>query len=277
MINEGRGINNKNKDYIDKIFHLFIKNGYGRHITNLFEQNIIINFIKNDNYDSSFYSSNKNLELSFNLPVDYKEVEFKQIISHELNHLVEILNIHIKKYRYPKYNLIKKSLLEYNPKSIFGEFFKHLIYKTLDNEINAVVAQTYSYLKSFNSYDEIFLKSKLEEYSKTIEYKKIKNINLNKFISDAILNSSELKELNKLFLKYNVDGFYNFIVEIDNTSKWIKNWYKIIQSNCDKLLKKQPKLIKEILEEEEYETGGVDEKTVKTFNEYLNNYKNKKK
>ncbi len=40
-----------------------------------------------------------------------EETELKTIITYELNHFIEVSKIEDKKYRYPNYNKVKKSLI----------------------------------------------------------------------------------------------------------------------------------------------------------------------
>lgn len=170
MLTEGRGISEINKIETENIFKLFKNTGVKMNVNYLLDNmNITINF-KVGNYDSNFSYINNMFILNFSFPVNYNENKVKQIITHELNHLIEIKSITTKRLNYPNYNTIKKSLLSFKPKSKEMKFFKHLIYKILDNEINANVSQTYTYLRQFDNTDKKFLLEKLEEYDKRIVY-----------------------------------------------------------------------------------------------------------
>jgi hypothetical protein len=232
-----------------------------------------INF-EEGNYDSKFYKKSGQYYLHFSCPKNFDEVKLKSIITHELNHFIEVSKIEDKKYRYPNYNKIKKSLIEFQPNNKQLEFFKHLIYKTLDNEINANVSQTYTYLRSFNSSNENFLKEKLEEYDIRKEYKNLLNFNISKFKSDLISNNINFDEFNSILLKNGVGSFLDFLNKEISIEKYIDNWFKIIISNIKKIFKKQENIIKEVIEDidrlnnytSEYP---LSEKNILRYNEYL--------
>ena len=149
MLNEGRGISDINKIETENIFDIFDKNGFSTFKYQILNKIIEITFSLG-NYNSKCYKKNNKFYLLFTIPENYDSLKTKTIITHELTHFIEISNIENKKYTYPNYNKIKKALLDFKPNNKQLEFFKHLIYKTIDNEINANVSQTYTYLKSFN-------------------------------------------------------------------------------------------------------------------------------
>jgi hypothetical protein len=172
------------------------------------------------------------------------------------------------------YNKIKKSLLEFQPKNKQLEFFKHLIYKTLDNEINANVSQTYIYLRSFNSSDENILRKKLEEYDIRKEYQILLNFNVSKFKSDVISNNINFNDFNNILLKNGVGNFLDFLNKEISIDKYIDSWFKIIISNIKKLIKKQENIIKEVIEDIDKSNNytseyPLSEKTILNYNEYL--------
>lgn len=272
MINEGRGISELNKEETENIFNIFKETGYqtfNHQILNM----IVETTFSEGNYDSKFYKKSGGYYLSITCPKDYDELKLKTIITHELNHFIEVSKIEDKKYRYPNYNKVKKSLIDFNPKSKQLQFFKHIIYKTLDNEVNANVSQTYTYLRSFDSSDENYLKSKLEEYEIRKEYKNLLNFNISKFKSDIGLNNIDFEEFNEILIKNGVDDFLDFIYERD-IDRYIDNWFKIINANIRKLIKKQDNIIKEVIEDinklnnytSEYP---ISEKIILNYTEYL--------
>lgn len=272
MVNEGRGISELNKEETENLFNIFKENGY-----QIFNHQILNRIVETTfsegNYDSKFYKKTGKYYLSITCPKDYDELKLKTIITHELNHFIEVSKIEDKKYRYPNYNKVKKSLIDFDPKSKQLQFFKHIIYKTLDNEVNANVSQTYTYLRSFNSSDENYLKSKLEEYEIRKEYKNLLNFNISKFKSDIRLNNIDFEEFNEILIKNGVDDFLDFIYERD-IDRYIDNWFKIINANIRKLIKKQDNIIKEVIEDinklnnytSEYP---ISEKIILNYTEYL--------
>jgi len=273
MLTEGRGISELNKDETENIFNRFKSNSFST-----FEHQILNRIVelcfKEGNYDSKFYKRFGKYYFLFTCPKNYDNVKLKSIITHELNHFIEVSKIEDKKFRSPNYNKIKKSLIEFKPQNKQLEFFKHLIYKTLDNEINANVSQTYTYLRSFNTSDERLLKDKLEEYDIRKEYKDLLDFNISKFKSDLISNNINFTEFNKVLLKNGVGDFLDFINKEISIDKYIDSWFKIILSNINKFLKKQENIVKEVIEDldnldkfsSEYP---LSEKNVLDYNEYL--------
>jgi hypothetical protein len=272
MINEGRGISELNKEESENLFNIFKKDGYQKFDYQILNKIVEVTFSEG-NYDSKFYKKSGEYYILITCPKEYNDLRLKTIITHELNHFIEISKIEDKKYRYPNYNKIKKSLIDFDPISKQLQFFKHLIYKTLDNEINANVSQTYTYLRSFNSSDEDYLKSKLEEYEVGKEYKNLLNFSIVKFKTDIKTNNINFDEFNKILIDNGVDEFLDFINE-KNIDKYIDNWFKIINSNIKKLLKKQDIIIKEVIEDikkmDNYSTEyPISEKAILNYSEYL--------
>jgi len=272
MLNEGRGISDINKEETENLFKIFKKNGYCTSDYQILNKIIEVTFSEG-NYDSKFYKKSGKYFLLITCPKEHDSLKLKTIITHELNHLIEISKIEDKKYRYPNYNNIKKSLIEFNPTSKQLKFFKHLIYKTIDNEINANVSQTYTYLRSFNSSDVNFLKKQLDEYEIRKEYQNLLKFNISDFKEDIKSNNIDFNEFNKILLSNNVGDFLDFLNQKD-LDKYIDNWFKIITSNIKKLLRKQNNIIKEVIEDidkfnnysSEYP---VSEKEILNYNDYL--------
>src|ERR1035437_1799183 len=273
MINEGRGISELNKIETENIFNVFKTDGFSTFEHQLLNKLVNITF-EEGNYDSKFYKKDGKYYFLITCPMNYDEVKLKSIITHELNHFIEVSKIEDKGYRYPNYNKIKKSLVEFNPSSKQLQFFKHIIYKTLDNEINANIAQTYTYLRGFNSDNIELLRSKLEDYDIRKEYKNLLEFNVLKFKKDIQKNNIDFENFNEILFKNGAGDFLDFI-NTKNTDKYIDSWFKLINSNIKKLLKKQDNIIKEVIEDidnmnnysSEY---SVSENVVLNFNEYLN-------
>jgi hypothetical protein len=278
-LNEGRGISELNKEETINLFNIFKSNSFST-----FEYQILNRFIEISfnigNYDSKFYKKSNKYYFLITCPEYFDEIKLKSIISHELNHFIEVSKIEDNKFRYPNYNKIKKSLIEFNPESKQLQFFKHIIYKTLDNEINANVAQTYTYLRSFNTNDDILLKDELKKYEVSIEYNNLLEFDVNEFKNDIKNNSINFEEFNNILLRNDVGNFLDFINYNLSTDKYIDCWFKIIYSNIKKLLEKQTNIIKEVIEDinklnnysSEYP---VNEKVVLNYIQYLNdNIKN---
>ena len=272
MLNEGRVISELNKEETENIFNIFKIKKFTKFDHQLLNRIVEVSF-NVGSYDSKFYKISGKYYLLITCPEEYNDTKLKSIITHELNHFIEVSKIEDKKFRYPNYNKIKKSLIEFEPKNKQLEFFKHLIYKTLDNEINANISQTYTYLRSFNSSNEELLNIKLEDYEVRKEYINLLNFNVSKFKNDLILNNIDFKEFNDILIKNGVGDFLDFINE-KNINKYINSWFKIIKSNIEKLLKKQSNIIKEVIEDidkmNNYSSDyPVNEKIILNYNDYL--------
>lgn len=266
-INEGRGISDINKIETERLFNVFKASGYTTFNYEILGKNINVTFDVG-NYDSKYYKAKNINFFLFNIPKKHDNTKVKTIITHEINHFIEIINLENKKYRYPNYNKIKKALLEFQPNDKLTEFFKHLIYKTLDNDINANIAQTYTYLKSFDSDDEKFLLDKLDEYYLRKDYQNIIKINVKKFEDDLKYANIDLEELNRILIKYDVDSFLFFVGNYDND--YVKKWFDIIKSNAKKFLNKQDKIIKEVIEDLNYSSHNpTNENIITEFNNYV--------
>lgn len=273
MINEGRGISEINKIETENIFNRFKKYSFSTFEHQILNRIIEITF-SIGNYDSKFYKSHGKYYILFTCPESYDDLKLKTIITHELTHFIEVSRIEDKKYTYPNYDKIKKSLMIFKPNNKQQEFFRHILYKTLDNEINSVVSQTYTYLRSFNTMNVEFLNKKLHEYSVRKEYIMLLSFDVNKFKNDIINNKINFEKFNDILIKNGVDKFLDFVKNKKDDIRYIDSWFRIIKSNIKKLLSKQENIVKEVIEDidalNNYSTEyNVSESTILSYNEYL--------
>jgi hypothetical protein len=270
MINEGKGISNVIKNDVDKIFNILVDKSYSTNEYNFNGIDIIINFKKINNYSSNISIDENNTKIiNIGIPDGYKENKVKENIAHELTHLIEILNLNSDKY--PKYNLIKKSLLKFNPKTKELNILAHIFYLTLDNEINANIAQTYIYLKSFKFLNKLEYTKKLSNYSETIEYMRIVNFEENILIHQIKSNQlciDELYEFNDILISNGVKT-----PNIKNIDFYIKKWFKIFKTKSKVFLIKQYRIIDEVLKDyKKYENYTTEyPNIIVNYNEYINN------
>ena len=266
-INEKLGIPDIVIENTEHIIELFKKKSYSSNNNYIFNnKKITINFNLLNNYYANFIIDvNKNYIVNLGIPHNYRENKLKQVISHELTHVYELLSITYNTapnmpIKYPKYNSIKKALNVFNPQTRELQVIKQFIYMTLDNEINANVAQTYFYLKNFGNSSKFELLDRLEEYSDRKTYKDIillaKNHTL---LTNKIINSpiavSELLLLDKL-LKITKTK----TPDISDISKYIDDWFVIFSKKANKVLKRQSRILAPFLER------------IKTFTNYVNTY-----
>ena len=248
MLNEGRGISDVIKEDVDKIYQLFLDNLYSTHSyrfgnDKLGFKDLTIKFNHLNNYYSNIQIDKSNkITVNIGIPTNGKEKRVKENITHELTHVIEIIGLNDKDY--PKYNRIKLSLREfkYQPISKAMEFITDVFYKTLDNEINANVAQTYIYVKSDGRCSEIEALNRLNEWETYKFYNNIKNIKLD--ILENKLSKGEVNLFNSLLIKNGVKT-----ISSDNISNWLRYWFKIFNRKAEIFLNNSERILKEIEED----------------------------
>lgn len=122
------------------------------------------------------------------------------------------------------------------------EFITDVFYKTLDNEVNANVAQSYIYVKSDGKCSKEQALIRLKEWETYKVYDSIKNIKL-KLLVDK-LTSEEVNEFNYLLIKNDVKT-----ISSDNIMIWLNYWFKIFRRKADIFLKNSEKILEEIEED----------------------------
>ena len=277
MLNESKGISNLIKKNVDKIYQLYLDNSYSTHNYTFGDKNIIIKFNHLNNYYSNIQiDKQSNITVSIGVPTNGKEKRVKENITHELTHVIEILGLGNKEY--PKYNKIKKSLIEFkdHPMSKAMEFITDIFYKTLDNEVNANVAQTYIYIKSDGRCSKEEALSRLKDWETYKLYDNIKNINLD--ILESKLSKEEIDTFNSILIKNNVRT-----ISSNNINTWLNYWFKIFKRKAETFLKNSQRILDEIESDwkiyeqytsiEEYDKVIDYSKYIKKFGEYSNNHK----
>jgi hypothetical protein len=157
MINEGKGISDGIKDDVEKIYKLFLKKSFSTNIYRFESRDLIIKFNKINNYNSDIrIDKYNNITINIGIPINGKEKRIKENITHELTHVMEILGLGMDK-EYPKYNHIKRSLIEFKdyPMSKAMEFLTDVFYKTLDNEVKDQALIRLKELENYKKYDSI--------------------------------------------------------------------------------------------------------------------------
>lgn len=248
MINEGKGISDVIKEDVDKIYQLFLDNSFSTHTykfgkDKLGFRDLTIKFNHLNNYYSNIQIDKlNNIIVNIGIPTNGKEKRVKENIAHELTHVMEILGLSDKEY--PKYNRIKLSLREFKdyPMSKAMEFLTDVFYKTLDNEVNANVAQTYIYVKSDGRCSKEQALFRLKEWETYKLYDSIKNIKLE--ILENKLTSEEVNHFNSLLIKNDVKT-----ISSDNIMIWLNYWFKIFRRKADIFLKNSERILEEIEED----------------------------
>lgn len=273
MINEGKGISDVVKEDIDKIYQLFLDNSYSTHKLSIGYEKIgykeyELKFVERNNYYSNLNVDRfRNCFITIGIPPNGKENRIKQVISHELTHLIEIVGLNKKEY--PRYWDIKKSIMEFKPRTKACEMIIQCIYKTLDNEINANIAQTYVYLNDFGVMSKSGYLDKLKEYSEWIEYNNI--LKLNKENIQSKVDLTEIEDLNNILLINGVKTLKSF-----NLDNWFNFWFKIFERKSKIYIKNSQRIIDEVIKKykhfEGYSTIPNDSSRVIDYTPYLKNF-----
>jgi hypothetical protein len=122
------------------------------------------------------------------------------------------------------------------------DFITDVFYKTLDNEINTNVAQTYIYVKSDGRCSEIEALRRLNDWETYKFYNNIKNIKLD--ILEDKLSKDEVDLFNSLLIKNGVRT-----ISSDDISTWLRYWFKIFNKKSDIFLNNSERILKEIEED----------------------------
>lgn len=275
MLNEGKGISDIIKNDVDIIWNLFINNSYSSHIFKFGNDNIgyrDITIIFNN--INSYYSNIKiikpnNIVVNIGIPANGKENRVKENISHELTHVIEILGLGDKDY--PKYNKIKISLIEFKDYSMSNamEFITDIFYKTLDNEVNANITQTYVYIKSDGRCTKDDALLRLKDWETYKLYDNIKNIKISILVSQ--LNQKEVDYFNDILIKNNVKTITSYNIET-----WLNFWFKIFKLKSNIFLKNSERILDEIEKDwiifEKYVSNTYNNSKVIDYKKYISDF-----
>ena len=295
-----------NKEYTQKIFEVFEKNGYGTYKINLSNRklplsNILITFRKNRGKTYSYFNSiNSKIVDMYGVDVlDNCELVFlnfidlKKEISHEINHIQEYYDKLDKK---STHDILNMSIRKLRNKNQDFDVFLDIIYNTTDNELNAKIPELYHYLKKFNTTDITELKDELEmcdTYSKIkeisdLDFKKLSNHLIDVIGSDKLIDY--INEFNKMYIeklkkeKTRNIKTYNFLkYTVVDIQEYFLKWEKIIKDKFLKWFKKVNNMIGQISLDiksnhiiEEYDFTIDWNKINESSNKYLRNKKLKR-
>jgi len=268
-LNEGKGISNFIKtlstEIISEIFKNFKSFDKKIDIPELVNINNISIEIQNiqRNYQSMFYILNKkdilnSLCIKFDIPEknNLNIYYLHEIVIHELTHLYEFYNIVINNKNLPLYDNIKKSLIQTIKQDNFDIFsyFRNIVYLSLDNELNARVAQTYQLLKFKKINDKTQLFNILKTTHIWKKYKEIENFNPKNYTSNliellgidlsCILINDFNEELNKNLIKL---SFIKDVKDEKDIIKYFSSWNKRFKYKIKKHLFKLNNVIDEVI------------------------------
>lgn len=194
-----------------------------------------------DAYDVVKKIEGEDIDIIINVIIDDMEIDYNELLScilHELKHVFDVFD--------EDYDI--QSFLQIKPvvklKSIFKGTkyyeFMHLVYESLQHEIDARNHMIYDRLRWLKTYDNIQLE---EEFKKTYVYKSLmnmKNFNAKKFIESY--NKEELIKYTKTFIEH----FDNTMILNDLYNFYYK-WEQIFHKLSVEYLEKAKKVIEELV------------------------------
>jgi hypothetical protein len=271
---ESKGINDTVIKYSNIIYILYNNLKYNKTIQQFTDKDFKLKDVNISftNSGSSKFYTDKNLKVAddgvygFNFIFSIKNDDYNEIksdIIHELTHAYEFYNLIKYLKPIPFYNIIKKSLLSYEIESEHPfVVFTHYIYLTLDNELNARVAQVYPFLVSLNTDKYNILLKELEKTTVYKRYNEILNFNVDDMIIFLIKNlgiESVCELINKLNeqilfqVKKNKTKLlknYNFLndeIDKNNLKQYFNNWKKIFKEKSEKHKEKLVNIIDKVI------------------------------
>jgi hypothetical protein len=308
-INEGRGIPNIIKNYTDIIFDYIqfdINNNINDDLiidlenNDLYLKNLFINYKISDRYYGLFnpvytqFENNILTNVEIVLEIDKNDNnsnKIKEIITHELTHVYEYYNISKTNNKLnikvnPKYLAVRKSINNTYYNNNMYNFFKYLIYCSLDTEYNARISQLYQFIKKCNSLDKEAIYNKIMESDTYKTYLLLDDFNSEFFVSELIkkigLKASIylINQLNNNFIENNVNKLngYNFIKIIPENlisfNTYMLKWEKIFKQKNKKHRKKISKIIDEVINDlsnggDKYKENFITEDMFTENNNYL--------
>jgi hypothetical protein len=273
-INEN--ISNVNKEYTEKIYSLFVNNGYGKYIINfnnprLKLMNVSIEFVNKDKL-SYFDDNDTEIENLFGNYIlsnvclyfsGFSLDELKSKISHELNHIQEYYDKLLNDKLKSTHNIINHSLQIIRDDNKFFGIFCDIIYNTTDDELNSKLNEIYYFLKDFKNENKDELRKELINSKVYSKIEEIKELNFEKLAYGLINKTStnEMVELinkfNKLFLdelknkKVRHIKTYNFlknkVFNDKDTIEYFNKWESIIKNKFNKWDLKLDRIIEQVI------------------------------
>jgi hypothetical protein len=272
---ESKGINDTVIKYSNIVFYIYKNLKFNKTVQQFTDQDFKLKDVKISFIDSgnSKFFADKNLKIDkddyiqgFNFIFSIKtdiENEIKSDIIHEFTHAYEFYKLFKALKPIPFYNIIKSSLLSSGLDSEHPFVaFTHYMYLTLDNELNARVAQVYPFLVSLNTDDYKIL---LEELEKTNVYKKyveISNFDVD-YMYNYLIKKLEIENVCELVNKLNGQVIfqadknknvllksYDFLkikIDKENLQHYFNNWKKLFKNKSEKHKEKLVGIIDKVI------------------------------
>lgn len=296
-------ISDVNKEYTNKIYQLFVEQGYGTYIVNfnnsrLKLMNVKITFKKNENKKCYFDDKNASLKDFFGMKVlsdvylyfgGFNIKELKANISHEINHIQEYYDKLIVRKNKSIHNILNHTIQQFRNKNKYFDVFIDIIYNTTDDELNNKINEIYFYLNNLNSIRKLELQKSLNNCNVYNKIKEIENLNFEK-LSYGLINKIGEKEMinlinefNKLFLlelkiqeKRNTKTYKFLKKKIFNNNDivdYFNIWENVIKNKFDKWHYKIDKIINQVIfdknSNERYINVNIDDDLINRINEII--------
>jgi len=220
-----------NRIIIDFVDTIMILKKTNRNYASI-NQNFIIK--KNtDDYNKNYKISN--LILTFEIKNNPNTI-IKNIISHEILHLIELTYSYKKSNSWKQNIILKKLNLKYQ-NDINWQNISHMIYLTLQHEIRANISEVANGVKYLNFKKATDATKYIKQTNNYIEFSNIKNINISSLIKImkrdnnyySIINDFNvefLKKTNKINFENNFRNYFQNIVK-KNANKALNKLEKI--------------------------------------------------
>lgn len=275
FLTEGRGISDLIKQYSVIILDYLKENEYKQILEFNYSQlpliDLRVNFnISNDYhglFDPSFsyLKDNKlyNIVINIEIPEKYDDIKILGILSHELTHVkefyeIDLKNLTLKVKIHPIHIDIKQINKEFIKQYSTFDNFYDLIYLSVDDEMNARIAQLYHYLYEFKNKDKDFLFEKVKEHKNWEYVEMLKNFDSVKFIEYNINKISRLGlekitiDLIEKFKDKNLNKRSKMLTFIDKNlsiEDFYNEWKNYFNKKADQHIERIKYQIKEVIED----------------------------
>jgi len=262
-------ISQTNKSYVEQIYNLFMKNGYGEYTITLLDTRLKIKNakvifkksggLKKSSFNEDVVSLDRDDYMTNCVFVFDNFNELKIEISHEIGHAQEKYDKLLKNKNYNTNTISTHNIINYVIQKMRGDnvdfdVFLDILYRTTDNELNTLHNEIYIYLKSTNIIDREELIKKVEEYTPYQTLKEIESLDF-KNLATYTLNKNGLVKTKNLINDFNNNYFslmkqrsvrniktYNFLKYKKTNStqiiKYYEKWKEIIIKKLEKFDKK---------------------------------------
>lgn len=265
-INEKKGIPDTIKSYVNIIYNN-IKFPETEYFININESDLRLKNLKielenkkiNNYYSYFIYDGiNKDLinpliHIEFNFDNSLNSIELKRIITHELLHLYETYQRckdgNINGLQWDLLNKIQQLRKKYSDKLISDLCL--MIYFSADHELNAIVAQMYPILMSYNSNDKNVLLIELGKNKSWLIYRQLMEFNIEDYSINYDLCIKFFTELNSIMKKISLKNFKIFQIpkSNDDINNLLNKFIRLFRHKGKYLKSKLIKIVDEVIKD----------------------------